>query len=50
MIQRDAYVKKLIDFKDKDLIKIITGIRRCGKSTLFDIYINYLKEQGIQES
>lgn len=49
MIQRDAYVKKLIDFKDKDLIKIITGIRRCGKSTLFDIYINYLKEQGIQD-
>lgn len=49
MIQRDAYVKKLIDFKDKDLIKIITGIRRCGKSTLFDIYINYLKKQGIQD-
>ena len=49
MIQRDVYLKKLIDFKDKDLIKIVTGIRRCGKSTLFDIYINYLKEQGIQE-
>ena len=49
MIQRDVYLKKLIDFKDKDLIKIITGIRRCGKSTLFDIYINYLKEQGIQD-
>ena len=49
MIQRDVYLKKLLDFKDKDLIKIVTGIRRCGKSTLFDIYINYLKEQGIQE-
>ena len=49
MIARDFYLKKLIDFKDKDLIKIITGIRRCGKSTLFDIYINYLKEQGIQD-
>ena len=49
MIQRDAYLKKLLDFKDKDLIKIVTGIRRCGKSTLFDIYINYLKEQGVQE-
>ena len=49
MIARDVYLKKLIDFKDKDLIKIITGIRRCGKSTLFDIYINYLKEQGIQD-
>lgn len=50
MIQRDIYLKKLIDFKDKDLIKIVTGIRRCGKSTLFDIYINYLKEQGVQEN
>ena len=49
MIPRDIYLKKLIDFKDKDLIKIVTGIRRCGKSTLFDIYINYLKEQGIQD-
>ena len=49
MIQRDVYLKKLLDFKDKDLIKIVTGIRRCGKSTLFDIYINYLKEQGVQE-
>lgn len=49
MIPRDVYLKKLIDFKDKDLIKIVTGIRRCGKSTLFDIYINYLKGQGIQD-
>ena len=49
MIARDVYLKKLIDFKDKDLIKIVTGIRRCGKSTLFDIYINHLKEQGIQD-
>ena len=49
MIQRDVYLKILLDFKDKDLIKLVTGFRRCGKSTLFDIYINYLKEQGIQE-
>ena len=49
MIARDVYLKKLIDFKDKDLIKIVTGIRRCGKSTLFDIYINHLKEQGVQD-
>ena len=44
MIERTNYLKQLIDFKDQKLIKIITGIRRCGKSTLFDIYINYLKE------
>lgn len=49
MIERQEYLKQLISFKDKDLIKIITGIRRCGKSTLFDIYIDYLKKQGISE-
>lgn len=49
MIQRQEYLKKLIDLKDKNLIKIITGIRRCGKSTLFDLYIEYLKNNGIKE-
>ncbi len=49
MIERTNYLNQLIDFKDQKLIKIITGIRRCGKSTLFDIYINYLKENGIKE-
>lgn len=50
MIERQEYLKQLINFKDKDLIKIITGIRRCGKSTLFDIYIDYLKNNGIEEN
>lgn len=49
MIERKQYIKQLINFKDKDLIKIVTGIRRCGKSTLFDLYIDYLKEQGVSE-
>lgn len=49
MIERQEYLKQLISFKDKDLIKIITGVRRCGKSTLFDIYIEYLKEKGISD-
>lgn len=49
MIERQEYLKQLISFKDKDLIKIVTGIRRCGKSTLFDIYIDYLKGKGIPE-
>ena len=35
MIEREEYLNKLIAFKDKDLIKVVTGIRRCGKSTLF---------------
>lgn len=50
MIEREEYLNKLIAFKDKDLIKVVTGIRRCGKSTLFDLYINYLKESGIQDN
>lgn len=50
MIQRIEYLEKLKRFKDKDLIKVITGIRRCGKSTLFDLYINYLLENGVKEN
>ena len=49
MIERVEYLDLLKRFKDKDLIKVVTGIRRCGKSTLFDLYINYLKEIGIKE-
>lgn len=49
MIERKEYLELLNRFKDKDLIKVVTGIRRCGKSTLFDLYINYLKEIGIKE-
>ena len=49
MIERKEYLEKLKNFKDKDLIKVITGIRRCGKSTLFDLFINYLKEIGISD-
>ena len=50
VIQRKEYLNKLIAFKDKQLIKIVTGIRRCGKSTLLDIYKEWLKEQGVKES
>ena len=49
MINRDDYLKKLIKFKDKELIKVVTGIRRCGKSTLFDIYIEYLLKNGVTQ-
>ncbi len=48
MIERDIYLQKLIGFKDKQLIKVITGIRRCGKSTLLKIFQNYLLENGIK--
>ena len=50
MIARPVYLEKLIRYKDKDLIKVITGIRRCGKSVLlFDIYARYLLDLGIPE-
>jgi len=42
MIESPNYLAKLVSFKDKDLTKIVTGIRRCGKSTLFDLYSEYL--------
>ena len=44
MIERKEYMNELIRFKDKELIKVITGIRRCGKSTLFDFYIDIVSE------
>ncbi len=50
MIERPSYIKELIRFKDKDLIKIITGIRRCGKSTLMELYRQYLLKNGIEPS
>ncbi len=51
MIKRDYYLNKLKSYKDKDIIKIITGIRRCGKSyLLFEIYYQYLLNVGIDEN
>lgn len=50
MIERTEYLEKLKRFKDKDLIKVVTGIRRCGKSTLFELFIKYLKENGIKDN
>ena len=48
-IERTEYLNKLIAFRDMDLIKIITGIRRCGKSTLMEIFQDYLKQSGVKE-
>lgn len=50
MIERKEYLEKLKKWKDKDLIKVVTGIRRCGKSTLFELYIDYLKSIGIDDN
>ena len=50
MIERPEYLDELKRWKDKDLIKVVTGIRRCGKSTLFDLFIDYLKNTGVKDS
>ena len=44
---RDRYLKKLIGFQDKEPVKVITGIRRCGKSSLLKLMIRHLRETGI---
>lgn len=50
-IKRDYYLNQLIEAKNDKLIKIVTGIRRCGKSYLLNtIFYNYLKEEGIDEN
>lgn len=50
-IKRDKYLQDLVNRKENDMIKIITGIRRCGKSYLLDpIFKNYLLSQGIKEN
>lgn len=49
MFQRSYYLSKLIEFKDTDFIKIITGVRRSGKSVLLMLYKEYLIKNGIDK-
>ena len=49
MIQRKEYLDQLIFGRKKQIIKVVTGVRRCGKSTLFSLYIDYLKSIGVSE-
>lgn len=48
MIQRQEYLVKMIAYREKQFIKVITGVRRCGKSTLFLLYQDYLKQNGVK--
>ena len=50
MISREHYLERLKAFKDNKLIKVITGIRRCGKSTLLEIFKEYLLSDGVNAS
>jgi len=45
---RKEYINKLLAYKDKDLIKVVSGLRRSGKSTLFEIYRQTLLQMGVQ--
>lgn len=49
MINRPEYLKQLLAYKDMDLVKIVTGVRRAGKSTLFELYIAELLKMGVCE-
>lgn len=48
-IKRQVYLRKLLNFKDKQVIKVITGIRRCGKSTLMEMYRDWLRTHGVSD-
>ena len=47
--RRDRYLDKLIAFQDTEPVKVVTGIRRCGKSSLLKLMVAHLKEQGVQD-
>lgn len=48
LINRPAYLQQLIEHRDVELVKIITGIRRCGKSSLLDLFHQYLLDSGVE--
>jgi predicted AAA+ superfamily ATPase len=47
MKQREQYLKQLISFRDKSVVKVITGVRRCGKSSLLDLFEQHLLDSGV---
>ena len=48
-IERKEYLERLRAWRDKQVIKVITGVRRCGKSVLLEMYAEWLREQGVPE-
>ncbi|GHV95376.1 ATPase [Spirochaetia bacterium] len=50
MIKRPAYVEELLGYRDKHIIKVVTGVRRCGKSTLLEMYQSRLHRLGVAEA
>lgn len=49
-IARNEYLEWLKSWKERQIIKVVSGVRRCGKSTLFDIYVNWLLNNGVREN
>jgi len=49
MINRDLYLSQLLNFKDREQVKVITGVRRCGKSTLLELFKRHLRESGVPD-
>jgi len=47
-LERKNDLDWLVKWKDQQIIKVVTGVRRCGKSTLFAIYQDYLRAQGVE--
>ncbi|MDN6527191.1 MAG: AAA family ATPase, partial [Tetragenococcus halophilus] len=50
MIQRTSYLEKLNRVKDKQIIKVLTGVRRCGKSTILQMFRQQLLDEGVEQS
>jgi len=49
LIERKAYLDQLTMWREEEMIKVVTGVRRCGKSTLFELYIERLKIDGVAD-
>lgn len=47
-IERTEYLEWLKRWKEQQIIKVVSGVRRCGKSTLFEIYKDWLKNNGVE--
>lgn len=50
IIERQIYLQRLVDFQDKQVIKIVTGVRRSGKSTLLKLFAQHLRATGIEDN
>ena len=49
MIERNEYLDWLKSWKEQQIIKVVSGVRRCGKSTLFELYKNWLVDNGVDK-